>query len=86
MHPLLVNKLLPNEEDIEYKECIPCQICFNFQYIEQRKEFSDRVGDPEIIEAFNKFSMDIKTKEKIEKRNRDPKQRTRFNAGIAYEL
>jgi hypothetical protein len=31
--------------------------------------------------------MDIKTKEKIDKRNRGPKQRTRFDAAmLAYEL
>ncbi|CAJ1961682.1 unnamed protein product [Sphenostylis stenocarpa] len=58
------------------------------EYIGQRKDLSDWAGDPEIIQAFYKFSMDLKRIEKeIEKRNKDPKLRNRCGAGIPpYEL
>ncbi|KAJ1381887.1 PLAT/LH2 domain [Sesbania bispinosa] len=58
------------------------------EYIGQRKDFSDWAGDPEIIKAFYKFSIDLKRIEKeIDKRNRDPKRRNRCGAGIPpYEL
>ena len=58
------------------------------EYLGQRKDLSDWAGDHEIIEAFYKFSIDLKRMEKeIEKRNRDPERRNRCGAGIPpYEL
>ncbi|XP_057986262.1 linoleate 13S-lipoxygenase 3-1, chloroplastic-like isoform X1 [Hevea brasiliensis] len=58
------------------------------QYIGGRKDLSAWGGDTEIIEAFYKFSMEIKKIEKeIERRNADPKLSNRCGPGIApYEL
>lgn len=58
------------------------------EYLGQRKDLSDWASDPEIIQAFYKFSMDLKRIEKeIEKRNKDPKRRNRCGAGIPpYDL
>ncbi|KAJ9168849.1 hypothetical protein P3X46_020333 [Hevea brasiliensis] len=58
------------------------------QYIGGRKDLSTWGGDTEIIEAFYKFSMEIKKIEKeIERRNADPKLGNRCGPGIApYEL
>ncbi|KAK7302790.1 hypothetical protein RJT34_13686 [Clitoria ternatea] len=58
------------------------------EYIGQRKDLSDWAGDPDIINAFYKFSVDLKRIEKeIEKKNKDPKCRNRCGAGIPpYEL
>ncbi|XP_027932988.1 lipoxygenase 4, chloroplastic-like [Vigna unguiculata] len=58
------------------------------EYIGQRKELSEWAGEPEIVEAFYRFSMDVKRVEKeIEKRNKDPKRRNRCGAGIPpYDL
>ncbi|KAJ1381888.1 PLAT/LH2 domain [Sesbania bispinosa] len=58
------------------------------EYIGQRKDLSDWAGDPEIMKAFYRFSIDLKRIEKeIEKRNSDPKRRNRCGAGIPpYEL
>lgn len=114
MRSPLMKKLLPKEEDPEYKDFVEnpegyllsslpdlfqttkfltvvnilSQHSPDEEYIGQRKDLSDWAGDPEIIEAFYKFSIDLKTIEKeIEKRNRDPKRRNRCGAGIPpYEL
>ncbi|XP_061375574.1 lipoxygenase 4, chloroplastic-like [Gastrolobium bilobum] len=114
MRPPLMKKLLPKEEDPEYKEfvedpegyllsCLPnlfqttkflavvnilSQHSTDEEYIGQRKDLSDWAGDPDIREAFYKFSIDLKRIEKeIEKRNRDPKRRNRCGAGVPpYEL
>ncbi|XP_017434832.2 linoleate 13S-lipoxygenase 3-1, chloroplastic [Vigna angularis] len=58
------------------------------EYIGQRKDLSEWAGEPEIVEAFYKFSMDVKRVEKeIEKRNKDSKRRNRCGAGIPpYDL
>ncbi|KAI4296748.1 hypothetical protein L6164_036676 [Bauhinia variegata] len=58
------------------------------EYLGQRKDLQDWSGDPQIIEAFYGFSMEIKRIEKeIEKRNRNPKLRNRCGAGVPpYEL
>ncbi|XVE88049.1 hypothetical protein DITRI_Ditri19aG0037500 [Diplodiscus trichospermus] len=58
------------------------------EYLGDRKDLSTWTGDPEIIEAFYRFSMDMKLAEKeIEKRNASPKLRNRCGAGISpYEL
>ncbi|KAG8635372.1 hypothetical protein MANES_16G028000v8 [Manihot esculenta] len=58
------------------------------EYIGYRKDLSTWGGDPEIIEAFYKFSMEIKKIEKeIERRNADPKLSSRCGPGVAaYEL
>lgn len=58
------------------------------EYIGQRKDLSDWAGDPQIVEAFYKFSTELKRIEKeIEKRNNDPKRKNRCGAGIPpYEL
>lgn len=114
MRPPLMKKLLPKEEDPEYKEFVEdpegyllsslpnlfqttkflavvnilSQHSTEEEYIGQRKDLSDWAGDPDIIEAFYKFSIDVKRIEKeIEQRNRDPKLRNRCGAGIPpYEL
>ncbi|KAF7840276.1 lipoxygenase 3, chloroplastic-like [Senna tora] len=58
------------------------------EYLGQRKDLSDWSGEPEIIEAFYRFSMEIRRIEKeIEKRNSDPNLRNRCGPGIPpYEL
>ncbi|KAI9079306.1 hypothetical protein K1719_038707 [Acacia pycnantha] len=58
------------------------------EYLGERKDLSDWSSDPEIIEAFYRFSMELKRIEKeIEKRNKDPNLRNRCGAGIPpYEL
>ncbi|XP_017978690.1 PREDICTED: lipoxygenase 3, chloroplastic isoform X1 [Theobroma cacao] len=58
------------------------------EYLGDRKDFSAWTGDPEIIEAFHKFSIEMRRiEEEIEKRNADPKLRNRCGAGVSpYEL
>jgi lipoxygenase len=58
------------------------------EYIGERKDLSTWLGDSEIIEAFYRFSMEMRRIEnEIEKRNGDPKLRNRHGAGVsAYEL
>ncbi|KAK4259830.1 hypothetical protein QN277_006121 [Acacia crassicarpa] len=58
------------------------------EYLGERKDLTDWSCDPEIIEAFYRFSMELKTIEKeIEKRNKDPNLRNRCGPGIPpYEL
>ncbi|KAJ7968563.1 Lipoxygenase [Quillaja saponaria] len=58
------------------------------EYIGERDDMSSWSGDAEIIDAFYRFSMEIKSIEKeIEKRNADPKLRNRCGAGVSpYEL
>ncbi|CAK9181814.1 unnamed protein product [Ilex paraguariensis] len=58
------------------------------EYIGQRHDLATWSGDPIILEAFYKFSIEIKKIEKeIERRNSDPSLRNRCGAGIApYEL
>lgn len=59
------------------------------EYLGNRKDvFSSWSGDPEIMEAFYRFSMEIRRIEKeIGKRNCDPKLRNRSGAGFSpYEL
>ncbi|KAG2683763.1 hypothetical protein I3843_10G048700 [Carya illinoinensis] len=58
------------------------------EYIGARKDLSTWSGDTEIIEAFYRFSMEIRRIEKeIEKKNSDINLRNRFGAGISpYEL
>ncbi|OMO76434.1 Lipoxygenase [Corchorus capsularis] len=58
------------------------------EYLGDRKDLSTWTGDPEIVEAFYRFSMDMRMVEKeIEKRNGNPKLRNRSGAGISpYEL
>lgn len=57
------------------------------EYIGDRNDISSWSGDPEIIEAFWQFSMDMKNIEmEIEKRNTDPKLRNRCGVGVSpYE-
>lgn len=114
MRSPLMKKLLPKEEDPEYKEFLEhpegyflsalpnlfqttkflavvdiiSQHSPDEEYLGQRRDLSDWVGEDEIIEAFYKFSIDLKIIEKeIEKRNGDPKLRNRCGAGIPpYEL
>lgn len=58
------------------------------EYIGDRNDLSSWVGDPEIIDAFYEFSMEIRSVEKeIERRNGDPQLRNRCGAGVSpYEL
>ncbi|XWS12645.1 hypothetical protein CRYUN_Cryun37aG0107800 [Craigia yunnanensis] len=58
------------------------------EYLGDRKDLSTWSGDPEIIEAFYKFSMEMRRIEKeIEKGNADSKLRNRCGAGVSpYEL
>ncbi|KAI3449950.1 hypothetical protein Pfo_006615 [Paulownia fortunei] len=58
------------------------------EYIGERKDLSCWSGEPEILEAFYKFSLDMKTIElEIEKRNSDPRLRNRCGAGtFPFEL
>ncbi|XP_022777353.1 linoleate 13S-lipoxygenase 3-1, chloroplastic-like [Durio zibethinus] len=58
------------------------------EYLGDRKDLSTWRGDPEIIEAFYKFSMEMRRIEKeIERRNADPNLRNRCGAGVSpYEL
>ena len=53
------------------------------EYLGQRKDLSTWSGDPEIIQAFHRFSVEIRRIEKeIEKRNADPSCRNRCRAGM----
>ncbi|KAK8481031.1 hypothetical protein V6N12_067713 [Hibiscus sabdariffa] len=58
------------------------------EYLGDRKELPTWKGNPEIIEAFNRFSKEMREIEKeIEKRNSDPKLRNRCGAGVSpYQL
>ncbi|KAE8686695.1 Linoleate 13S-lipoxygenase 3-1 [Hibiscus syriacus] len=58
------------------------------EYLGNRKDLSTWKGNPQITEAFYKFSMEMRAIEKeIEKRNRDPKLRNRCGAGVSpYQL
>lgn len=58
------------------------------EYIGDRKDMSSWLGDPEIIDAFSQFSMEMKNLEmEIERRNADPKLRNRCGVGVSpYEL
>ncbi|KAE8731004.1 putative lipoxygenase 6 [Hibiscus syriacus] len=58
------------------------------EYLGDRKELSTWNGEPEILEAFYKFSMEMKkTGKEIERRNGDPNLRNRCGGGISpYEL
>ncbi|XWS15743.1 hypothetical protein CRYUN_Cryun34aG0028000 [Craigia yunnanensis] len=58
------------------------------EYLGDIKDLSTWSGDPEIVEAFYKFSMEMRRIGKeIEKRNADPKLRNRCGAGVSpYEL
>ncbi|TYH68488.1 hypothetical protein ES332_D06G263300v1 [Gossypium tomentosum] len=58
------------------------------EYLGDRKELSTWRGNPEIIEAFYRFSMEMKAIEKeIDRRNSDPKLRNRCGAGVSpYQL
>ncbi|XVF40490.1 hypothetical protein PTKIN_Ptkin01aG0117700 [Pterospermum kingtungense] len=58
------------------------------EYLGDRKDLSTWTGDPEIIEAFYRFSMDMRMVEKeIQKRNANPKLRNRCGAGVSpYDL
>ncbi|XP_054777049.1 lipoxygenase 3, chloroplastic-like [Prosopis cineraria] len=114
MRPPLMKRLLPKQDDPEYKEFmedpegyilssmpdlfqttkflavvnILSQHSTEEEYLGQRKDLSDWSDDHEIIEAFYRFSMELKRIEKeIEKRNKDPSLRNRCGPGIApYEL
>ncbi|XP_065878931.1 linoleate 13S-lipoxygenase 3-1, chloroplastic-like [Euphorbia lathyris] len=57
------------------------------EYIGGSRDLSTWSGDTEIVEAFHRFSMEIKKIEKvIEQRNSDPKLRNRCGPGISpYE-
>ncbi|KAI9079314.1 hypothetical protein K1719_038715 [Acacia pycnantha] len=58
------------------------------EYIGDRNDLLSWVGDPEIIDAFYEFSMEIRSIEKeIQNRNSDPELRNRCGAGVTpYEL
>ncbi|KAE8724243.1 Lipoxygenase 4 [Hibiscus syriacus] len=58
------------------------------EYLGDRKDLSAWKGNPEITEAFYKFSMEMRAIEKeIEQRNSDPKLRNRCGAGVSpYQL
>ncbi|KAJ1405455.1 Lipoxygenase, plant [Sesbania bispinosa] len=58
------------------------------EYIGDRNDISSWSGDPEIIDAFSQFSMEMKNIEiEIERRNADPKLRNRCGVGVSpYEL
>nr|KYP76283.1 hypothetical protein KK1_020516 [Cajanus cajan] len=58
------------------------------EYIGDIKDLSSWVGEPEIIDAFNQFSMDMKSIEmEIGRRNADPKLRNRCGVDVLpYEL
>ncbi|KAK8484046.1 hypothetical protein V6N11_066627 [Hibiscus sabdariffa] len=58
------------------------------EYLGDRKDLSTWKGNPEITEAFNRFSMEMKKiKKEIEIRNSDPKLRNRCGAGVSpYQL
>ncbi|KAL2344047.1 hypothetical protein Fmac_005332 [Flemingia macrophylla] len=58
------------------------------EYIGDIKDLSSWVGEPEIIDAFNEFSMDMKNIEnEINRRNADPKLRNRCGVDVLpYEL
>lgn len=58
------------------------------EYIGQTKDLSSWSGEPEIIDAFNQFSMEMKSIEmEIKRRNADPKLRNRCGVNVLpYEL
>ncbi|WCJ27039.1 lipoxygenase 3 [Euphorbia peplus] len=58
------------------------------EYLGNRRELSTWSGEPEIIEAFYKFSVELKRIEKeIERRNADSSLKNRCGAGVPpYEL
>ncbi|KAM1245489.1 hypothetical protein ACFX2J_036590 [Malus domestica] len=58
------------------------------EYIGERKDLSTWSGDTEIVEAFYRFSMEMKKIDKeIERRNVDSNMRNRCGAGVSpYEL
>ncbi|XP_065878292.1 linoleate 13S-lipoxygenase 3-1, chloroplastic-like [Euphorbia lathyris] len=58
------------------------------EYLGDRRELSTWSGEPEILEAFYNFSIELKRIEKeIEKRNADPTLQNRSGAGVPpYEL
>jgi len=58
------------------------------EYIGDRNDKSAWLGESEIIDSFNQFSMDMKNIEKeIARRNTDPKLRNRCGHGVSpYEL
>ncbi|GFP87005.1 linoleate 13s-lipoxygenase 3-1 chloroplastic [Phtheirospermum japonicum] len=58
------------------------------EYIGQRKDLMSWSSEPEILEAFDKFSSDMKAIEgEIERRNSDPRLRNRCGAGAyPFEL
>ncbi|XP_027345597.1 linoleate 13S-lipoxygenase 3-1, chloroplastic-like isoform X2 [Abrus precatorius] len=58
------------------------------EYIGDRNDVSSWLGEPEIIDAFSQFSMEITNIEiEIEKRNADPNLRNRCGVGVSpYEL
>jgi lipoxygenase len=58
------------------------------EYIGERNDKTAWLGEPEIMGAFNQFSMEIKNIEnEIQRRNNDPTLRNRCGAGVPpYEL
>ncbi|TYI09670.1 hypothetical protein ES332_A09G089500v1 [Gossypium tomentosum] len=92
VRPPFMRRLVPNEHDPDYTTfladpegyflaSLPC--------LDQMLHYiSTFQRDPEIVEAFYKFSMEMKKIGKeIEKRNGDPNLRNRCGAGISpYEL
>ncbi|XP_027918536.1 linoleate 13S-lipoxygenase 3-1, chloroplastic-like [Vigna unguiculata] len=58
------------------------------EYIGERNDLSSWLGEPEIIDAFNQFSMEMKSIEiEIKRRNADPKLRNRCGVdALPYEL
>ncbi|KAL4366427.1 hypothetical protein GQ457_05G034350 [Hibiscus cannabinus] len=80
VRPPYMRRLVPNEEDPDYPT--------DEEYLGDRKDLSTWKGNPEITEAFNRFSMEMRKIEKeIERRNNDPKLRNRCGAGVSpYQL
>ncbi|TKY59263.1 Linoleate 13S-lipoxygenase 3-1 [Spatholobus suberectus] len=58
------------------------------EYIGDRNDLSSWLGEPEIIDAFNQFSIEMKSIEiEIKRRNADPKLRNRCGVDVLpYEL
>lgn len=58
------------------------------EYLGERKDLTSWAGDPEILDAFYKFSMDMKSiEQEIIRRNSDPRLRNRCAAGtFPFEL
>ncbi|KAL3647573.1 hypothetical protein CASFOL_008541 [Castilleja foliolosa] len=58
------------------------------EYIGQRKDLASWSSEPEILEAFDKFSSDVKAiEEEIDRRNSDPRLRNRCGSGAyPFEL